>query len=191
MARIPLLTSRAQLSAQQLKVFEAVVAGPRGKVQGPLMAALHNPDLADKWQQLGAALRYHTSLPPRLSELAILVTARAWTCQLEWFIHEPIARDAGVEPATIAAIKAGEMPRAIDDEARAIHDFVHELQADTQVSDATYAKVLARWGVTGVVELTALTGYYSMVAMTLNAHQFPLPDGVATPLAPLSADRSR
>ena len=121
--------------------------------------------------------------PPRLTELAILVTARAWDAQLEWHIHESIAREKGVEAAIIEAIRAGRRPDGADAEALEIHDFVAELQAVKRVSQAVYDKVLARWGVNGVVELTALTGYYSMVAMTLNEHEFPIPDGAPEPLA--------
>ena len=186
MPRIPLLNSPEQLSPAQRRVYDAVVSGPRGKLQGPLMAALHNPDLADKWQQLGAILRYHTSLPLQLSEVAILVTARAWTCQLEWFLHEGYARAAGVETDVIEAIKVGRRPDGADADTLGVVDFCHELQTRRKVSDATYARVLARWGAKGAVELTALTGYYAMVAMTLNAHEFPLPDGAAPPLAPLA-----
>lgn len=186
MPRIPLINSPEGLTARQQEVLGAILSGPRGKIEGPLMAALHNPELADRWSQFGATLRYRTSLPPRLSELAILVTARAWNCQLEWHIHERISREAGVEPAIIEAIRIGQRPDEADAEALEIHDFVHELQAGKNVSEASYAKVLARWGVNGVVELTALSGYYSMVAMTLNAHEFALPAGVAPPLAPLA-----
>ena len=182
MPRIPLYNSAEGLSSEQRRVWDAVVSGPRGKLQGPLMAALHNPDLADKWQQLGAMLRYKTSLPLRLSEVAILVTARAWTCQLEWFLHEQFAREAGVAQDVIAAIKAGRRPEGADAETLEVHDFCHELQTARKVSDAAYAPVLARWGAKGAVELTALTGYYTMVAMTLNAHEFSLPDGAAPPL---------
>jgi 4-carboxymuconolactone decarboxylase len=185
MARIPLINKPDGLTPDQQRVLSAVVSGPRGKIEGPLMAALHNAELADKWQQLGAVLRYSTCLPSRLSELAILVTARAWDAQLEWHIHERIARERGLEPAVIEAIRHGRRPDAADAQALEIHDFVHELQHDKRVSQPTYDKVLARWGVNGVVELTALSGYYSMVAMTLNAHEFPLPDGAAPPLAPL------
>jgi 4-carboxymuconolactone decarboxylase len=187
MARIPLINKPDGLSPRQQEVLAAVVSGPRGKIEGPLMAALHNPDLADKWQQFGAMLRYTTCLPKRLSELAILVTARAWDAELEWHIHEKIAREVGVAVVVIEAIRTGRRPEAADQEALEIYDFVAELQRDKRVSPSSYDKVLTRWGVNGVVELTALTGYYSMVAMTLNAHEFPLPEGARPRLTPLSA----
>lgn len=185
MPRIPLIDKPDGLSPEQQRVLASVVSGPRGKIQGPLMAALHNPRLAEKWSELGAMLRYTTCLPARLSELAILVTARAWDAQLEWHIHERIARETGVEQAIVEAIRAGRRPDDADTEALEIHDFVAELQSTKRVSQPVYDKVLARWGVNGVVELTALTGYYSMVAMTLNAHEFALPDGAEAPLHPL------
>ncbi len=183
MARIKLLSSREGLSAEQLAVFDAVVSGPRGKVQGPLMAALHKPDLADKWQHFGAALRYGTSLPPRLSELAILVTARAWACQLEWHLHEGYALAAGLEQDIVDCVKRGVRPLCDDASALDVYDYVHELQRDKRVSESVYQRALARLGTIGVVELTALSGYYTMVAMTLNAHEFPLPEGAAKPFA--------
>ena len=186
MARIPLINTPEGLNARQREVLGSILSGPRGRIQGPLMAALHNPELAERWSQLGAILRYSTSLPQRLSELAILVTARAWTCQLEWHIHAAIAREAGVEPDIIEAIRIGRRPDGVDEEALAIHDFVHELQASRKVSDPVYARALAHWGATGVVELTALSGYYAMVAATLNAHEFPLPEGTPPPLPPLA-----
>lgn len=191
MPRIPLINSPEGLSVEQQRVLASVVSGPRGRIQGPLMAALHNPELADRWSQLGAVLRYRTCLPPRLSELAILVTARAWDAQLEWHIHAKIALEAGVEPPVIAAIQVGERPSMADAEALEIYDFVAELQRTKRISQPVYDKVLARWGINGVVELTALTGYYSMVAMTLNAHEFPIPDGAAVPLAPLNPNAHR
>ena len=185
MPRIPLINKPDGLSPEQQRVLATVVSGPRGKIQGPLMAALHNPALAEKWSELGAMLRYTTCLPLRLSELAILVTARAWDAQLEWHIHEKIARESGLEPAIIEAIRIGRRPELADPEAVEIYDFVAELQRTKRISQPVYDKVLARWGVNGCVELTALTGYYSMVAMTLNAHEFVLPDGAEPPLKPL------
>src|SRR5262245_65992512 len=89
------------MTAEQRRVYDAVASGPRGVVQGPLLAALHRPELAEKWQQLGELLRYRTSLPPELSEVAILVTAQRSRCQLEWHLHEGFAEKAGVPRAVI------------------------------------------------------------------------------------------
>jgi 4-carboxymuconolactone decarboxylase len=175
------------MTSEQRKVYDAVARGPRGKVQGPLLAALHRPELADKWQQLGELLRYRTTLPARLSEIAILVTAQRWRCQLEWHLHEGFALDAKVPRAVLDDIHAGRRPATAEAEELAVYDYAAELQDHRSVSDETYRRALGHWGVLGVVELTALIGYYTMVAMTLNAHEFPLPAGIEPPFAPPAA----
>lgn len=172
------------MTPEQRRVYDAVVSGPRGRLRGPLRAALHNPELAERWQQLGALLRYRTSLAPRLSELAILVTARHWDCQFEWYAHEPEAVAGGLGGSVIEAIKHGRQPQFEREDERAIYDFARELHERHVVSEATYARALQHFEALGVVELTALCGYYAMVAMTLNAHELPLPDGTAPPLPP-------
>jgi 4-carboxymuconolactone decarboxylase len=169
------------MTPEQRRVYDAVVSGPRGALRGPLRAALHRPELADKWQQLGELLRYRTSLPAQLSELAILVTARYCQCDLEWHIHEQVAREAGLPRAVIEDLRAGKRPVAADADALAIYDYADELNRRKTVSDDVYQRVLKRWDVVGVVELTALIGYYTMVAMTLNAHAIPLPEGAPSP----------
>ena len=179
--RIPLFP-RDDMSDAQRAVYQAIVSGPRGKVVGPLRAALHRPELADKWQQLGELLRYRTSLPPRLSELAILVTARHWDSQFEWHAHAPVAAQAGVPAELIDAIRTGVAPGALDPADRAVFAYSAELLREHVVSDATYAAARDLLGDAGMVELTALVGYYSMVALTLNAHEIPLPPGTPPPL---------
>jgi 4-carboxymuconolactone decarboxylase len=159
-----------------------IVTGPRGTLVGPLRAALHSPELAEKWQQLGALLRFRTSLAPQLSELAILVTARRWSCQVEWYIHARAAAASGLDAAVIEAIRTGQTPTITDQDARLIYDYSVELSTRGKVSQKVYGATLATLGEVGVVELTALIGYYTMVAMTLNAHEIPLPDGAEPPL---------
>ncbi len=181
MARIPFPTPE-DMNAEQRRVYDAVVKGPRGVVRGPLRAALHRPELADKWQQLGELLRYRTSLAPRLSELAILVTARHWDSQFEWHAHEPPARAAGLPDALIESIRRGERPSFAAADEAIIHDYARTLLARHNVDDDLYSRALALVATVGIVELTAIIGYYSMVAMTLNAHQIPLPDGTPPPL---------
>lgn len=182
--RIPLLAPE-DMTPEQRRVRDAIISGPRGGLRGPLLAALHNPELADKWQQLGELLRYRTSLAPRHSELAILATARHWSCQFEWFAHEPLARAGGVPGVVIQAIRHGRRPGFEDADDENVYQFTTELHRAHFVSEAAYARALKRFGVNGVVELTALCGYYGMVAMTLNAHQLPLPEGVPPPLPTL------
>ena len=183
MARIP-LPSPETLTPEQRRVYDTIVSGPRGALRGPLRAALHRPELAEKWQQLGELLRYRTSLPASLSELAILVTARHCNCKLEWYIHAEMARKAGLADAVIENIRThrpvgGIIPAELD-----VYQYADELNRSNHVSEETHRRVRERFGVVGVVELTALIGYYTMVAMTLNAHEIPLPDGATPPLDP-------
>lgn len=180
-SRIP-LPSPDDMNAAQKAVYDKIISGPRGTLVGPLRAALHNPALADRWQALGQVLRYETSFPQALNELAILVTARHWNSELEWTIHAGAARKAGVEEAIIEAVARAELPNFTDTDQRGIYEYSRELLENGKVSPDTYAEVLARWGPLGTVELTALIGYYSMVAMTLNAHQIPLPDFMSAEL---------
>ena len=184
MARIPLFPLE-KMTEDQRRVYDAVVSGPRGVLVGPLRAALHRPELADKWQQFGEILRYRTSLPPRLSELAILVTARHWTSQLEWQQHAPAALKGGLAKEIVEAIRTGKRPVFEKEDEAAVFDYSFELQNTKAVQDSTYQRTLGLIGVQGVVELTALIGYYTMVAMTLIAHEVPLPAGAAPELSPL------
>ena len=185
MARIPLFPLDS-MTEDQRRVYDAVVSGPRGLVVGPLRAALHRPELADKWQQFGEILRYRTSLPPRLSELAILVTARHWSSQLEWQQHAPAALKGGLAKEIVEAIRDGRRPVFAKDDEEAVFEYSSQLQQRKLIEEKTYQHALEFLGVQGVVELTALIGYYSMVAMTLIAHQIPLPEGSKPELPPLS-----
>lgn len=183
MGRIHFPTPDSMTHAQK-EVFDKIVSGPRGTLVGPLRAALHNPALADRWQQLGQVLRFETTLPSNLNELAILLTARRWNSLLEWAIHERDARRAGLDTDWIEAIRIGEVPDLGGDEAAGeIYDYVCQLLNCGDTEQQVYDPIRGRWGEVGVVELTAVVGYYSMVAMTLNTHQIPLPEGVVTDLS--------
>ncbi|WP_323771597.1 carboxymuconolactone decarboxylase family protein [Antarctobacter sp.] len=179
--RIP-LPGPDEMNTAQKAVYDKIISGPRGTLVGPLRAALHNPSLADRWQAMGQVLRYETSLPRDLNELAILVVGRHWNSELEWTIHAGAAREAGLDEQVIEAVRLCELPDFTREEEREVYDFSRELLEHGQVSDATYGAMLNRWGSLGVVELTALVGYYSMVAMTLNAHGIPLPDHIPAEL---------
>lgn len=172
--RIP-LPAPDEMTADQKAVYDKIISGPRGKLVGPLRAALHNPSLADAWQALGQVLRYETSLPQDLNELAILVAARHWNSELEWTIHAAAARKAGLDEQLIEAIRICGTPQFTRDEEREIYEFSRDLLENGKVTEGAYSALLDRWGPLGAVELTALVGYYSMVAMTLNAHGIPLP----------------
>jgi 4-carboxymuconolactone decarboxylase len=183
MARIKLFPT-GDMNAEQRRVHDEIVGGARGKIVGPLRAALHNPELAERMSRLGELLRFRTGLAPRLSELAILVTARHWDSEFEWFQHEPIAAKAGLSRASIDALAQGRPPATPAADESTVHDYCAELLATHAVSDGNYRRALELLGERGVVELTALIGYYSMVALTLNAHQFDLPPGTPPPLPP-------
>ncbi len=184
MARIPLPT-RDEMTPEQATVHDRVVSGPRGTIIGPLRAAIHNPELAAAWSALGEVLRFRTCLPKRLNELAIITTARRYTSQIEWWVHARAAAEAGLPAAVIAAIQAGRAPH-LDEAADAeIYAFTRAIHLQAQAPPAAYDAIVARWGARGVVDLTALIGYYTMVSFTLNAHEIPLPDGVSPPLARL------
>lgn len=172
------LPSPENMTPEQLAVRQKVVAGPRGEIKGPLRAALHNAELADRWQALGALLRYNTSLTPRQSELAILITGRHCRSPFEWFAHRSEGEKAGWSAQALDALLAQKRPEGLDASEAAIYQYALELNQSHSVSDQTHAAAVAALGEKGTVELTALVGYYTMVAMTLNAHEIPLPDGV-------------
>ena len=180
--RIPLLAPD-QMNPDQRALYDKVVSGPRGEMIGPLRAAIHSPALAPLWSALGEFLRFQTCLPKRLNELAIVVTGRRWTSQVEWWVHARACVAAGVSQAAVDAIGALRPPQFTDPADLEVYEFTRLLQHNGQVPDPEYAAVAARWGVRGVVELGAVIGYYTMVSMTLNLHRLPLPDG-ATGLPP-------
>lgn len=184
MSRIPPVSEQC-LTPQQQRVYEKVVSGPRGTIVGPLRAVLHSPELADRWQALGEYLRYFSIVPMPLRELAIIAVGRHWNCQLEWLIHAPLAREAGIADRVIDAIRPARAPQFADAVEASVYELTRELLTSGRASDSTYREARAHLGTQGIVELVALVGYYSMVAMTLNAHHVPLPE-VATPAPSLA-----
>jgi 4-carboxymuconolactone decarboxylase len=179
--RLPALTEDA-LDDSQRALLASMRAGPRGdrvRLGGPFGVYMHAPQYGDLVQQLGAFVRFKTSLPPRLSEFAILCTARLWRAQYEWHAHAPIAEKAGVKPEAIADLKAGRTPKKAAKDERAIFDFVQELYKKRRVSERTYKRVQGFVGDRGAVELTGILGYYAGVSMTLNVFNVPLPEGAA------------
>ena len=170
-----------KLTAEQRKVYDAIAGGPRGAVRGPFLALLHVPELASRISQLGELIRYDTSLGRKLSELAIITTARAARCQYEWHVHAKIAAESGVSPAAIEAIRTGEDPAFTDEKEGLVYQFARELANAHRVSDATYAAVTKAFGTVGAVELAGMVGYYAMIAATLNAHAIDPPAGSPMP----------
>ena len=184
MPRFPRLTPDAMTPAQR-EVAAEISAGPRGEVRGPFLALIHNAGLARRIQALGEQLRWNSTLPPHLLELAVLVTARRWTCQHEWFMHEKLARKAGLDERVIAAIGQAQMPKDMGREESLVHAFCLQAHTSGRVDDATFAAAKELFGLDGVLELLALNGYYSMMAMVLNTAGMPLPEGAPPPLKPL------
>jgi 4-carboxymuconolactone decarboxylase len=159
--------TRDALTPEQQLVFDAIAAGPRGNVPAPFHIFLQSPELADRVQQLGGLLRYGTGLPPRLSELAILVTARHWGAAYEWSVHEREAGKAGVPEPVIRAIAEG-MPPPLDGDDAVVYDFAAAFYAKRDVPDALFDAAVARFGKRTVVELSSILGYYSMLAIVLS-----------------------
>ena len=183
MPRIPLVSADNMTPAQR-RVYDGMLAGPRKSAPvGPLAVAMHRPELAEAWSALGLVLRFHSSFEPRLREFVILLTGRYWDCQFEWASHEAEARRAGLSAASIETLRRGGTVFQAADE-QLIHDYAMELLDRHFVGEVLYGRVRDMFGISGVVELTALIGYYAMVALTLNAHEFDVPDGVAPPLPP-------
>jgi 4-carboxymuconolactone decarboxylase len=172
----------AALDADQRRIWEEIASGPRGSVPPPLQIWLRSPNLAENAQRLGAFCRYSTTLEPRLSELAILMTARHWTAHYEWHHHEVFARKAGLDPAIIAAIAERRTPDFTREDERVLYDFCRVFYRDHKVDDATYARAVAQFGERGVVDLVGIMGYYALISMTLNVFEVPVPEGAKRPL---------
>jgi len=168
------------MTADQKRVADAIQAGPRGAgLRGPFSALLRSPELCDLVQRVGAYVRFGSSIPSKLNELAIIMAGRKWTAQYEFYAHRRLALEAGLNPAIADAIANGKRPDGMDADEAAVYDFASELLGTGQVSDANFAGVKERWGERGVVDLIGAVGYYSLVSMVLNVDRVPLPDGVA------------
>jgi 4-carboxymuconolactone decarboxylase len=171
------------LSPEQHALVEAIKSGPRGRFhnEGPFAVYLHSPGYGKLAQALGGYLRYHTSLPPRLKEFAILCTARHWKAQYEWHAHAPMAENDGVKPNAIRDLRAGRPAKSAAKDELAIYEFVKQIYAKRRVSNAAYARVHKLIGDSGMVELVGILGYYALISMTLNVFRMPLPEGASAP----------
>jgi 4-carboxymuconolactone decarboxylase len=165
----------AQWTDAQRRVADAMIAGPRGAVLAPFVPLLRSPELADHVQRLGEHLRFRASIGIRLTELAILVTSSEWQQPVEWAIHAPIAEREGIACATIDAIARRERPVAMADDEAAVVDVCTELHRARHVSDATWARAISLFGAQGVMDLIAINGYYTLLAMVMNAARTPAP----------------
>jgi len=171
-----------QMSADQQAAAQAIIDGPRGALYGPFVPLIRSPELMAAAQRMGEYLRYRSAIGTRLSELAILVTARQWNQQVEWAIHAPIAAQSGIVQEAIDAIAARRRPSGMAQDEALVHDFCIELHQRRSVSDATYAAALALFGEQGVVDLMGINGYYTFLAMVMNGAQTAAPPSSAMPL---------
>ncbi|MFM9966788.1 MAG: carboxymuconolactone decarboxylase family protein [Burkholderiales bacterium] len=180
--RLPPL-DKTKFTADQQRLWDRIAQGPRGGVRGPYHALLHSPNLCDGFEAVGRFLRYECAVPPRLRELAILVVARRWRAQYEWFAHAPIAAKEGVSAQVIDAIRLHKEPVFDKNDERVIFNFVHELMHSGFVGDAHYAAAQQLLGPTGMVDLVGFVGQYNSVALILNAFEIGLPEGERDPFA--------
>lgn len=182
--RFPALTWD-QMTPEQRTMVEHLLAGPRTSLGGPFNIMLRSPEIGDLAQEFGGKLRFLDTMPAKLRELAIIITARHWTAQFEWSAHRAAAARTGLPEATIAAIRDGRRPASLDADEEVVYDYATELLETKHISDATFAAAKQLLGESGVVELTMLMGYYQIVSMLLNVDQYPLADGAEPELQPL------
>lgn len=175
----------AQMSEAQQTMTRHVLDGPRTAMGGPFNVMLRSPVMGDLAQELGAQIRFNSSLPAPLREMAILMSARHWTTHYEWNAHKAAALTAGLDPAIVAAIAAGARPSKLSTAEAALYGFCSELLATKRVGDDTFAAAKAALGEQGVTEVVFTLGYYGLVSMLLNVDEYPLPDGVKPELQAL------
>jgi 4-carboxymuconolactone decarboxylase len=183
------------LTPEQRALADAIRSGPRGAIKnsaaarpgplgGPFNVLLRSPEIGNIIQSLGAAIRFKSSIPSKLNELAIITTARHWSSHYEWQAHHRLALEAGLDPVIGEEIAHGRRPAKMSEEEAIVYDFSRELHETHGVSDETYQRAVDRFGERGVMDLIAVNGYYGLVSMVLNVDRTPLPEG-AKPLPSL------
>jgi len=175
-----------EMTPAQRTMVEHLVAGPRAGAGGPFNVLLRSPEMGDIAQQFGASMRFNQAMPRKLNEMAIIITARYWTAQYEWYAHKRAALQAGLNPAIVEAIQNGRKPTGMQKDEDAVYTFCTEVLTTKHVSDATFATAKDAVGEKGVVDLMGVMSWYQMVSMMLNVDRYPLPDGAQPELKPLS-----
>ncbi|MBK0127621.1 carboxymuconolactone decarboxylase family protein [Pantoea sp. S61] len=173
--RLPPLAEH-EWDEQQRPLAEEIINGPRGALLPPFEPLLRSPELMAHAQRMGEYLRYRSALGQRLSELAILMTARHWSQPVEWAIHAPIAREKGISAAAVQAINENRLPDDLLADEWVIYHFCQQLHQQQKVSDATWQQAIDLWGEKGVVDLIGINGYYSFLSMIMNGAQTPVPE---------------
>jgi 4-carboxymuconolactone decarboxylase len=169
------------MTEAQKRVYHSIAAGPRGGVRGPFNALLRSPDLADRVQNVGEYLRFSTSLPARLNELAILINARFWGSKYEWYAHRPLAEKGGLAPAIADDLARNRRPETMQGDETIVYEFCTALHTAHAVDDALFDRAVAALGERGVMDLIGVSGYYTLVSMVLNVAEVPLPAGASSP----------
>ena len=174
-----------QMTPEQKQMTDHILNSERKSMSGPFNALLRSPEMGDLVQQLGAYIRFRTSLPHRVNEMAIIMTARLWTAQYEWYAHKTLALEAGLNPAIVDAIAEGRKPASMQPDEEAVYNFCTELLNTKHVTDQTFQAAVKAFGERGVVDLIAATGYYQLVSAMLNVDRYPLPAGAKPELKAL------
>ena len=183
-ARLPAIPPD-QYTDQQKKAAADFLAARKVPVFGPFEPLMYSPEVMSQARAMGDYLRYKSGIGNTLSELAILVTAREWTQDYEWHVHAPLAAKAGIRPDIIEAIRDGRRPAGMSEDEEIVYDVSSELHKNKRVSDRTFARAEQRFGKPAVVDLVGINGYYTLLAMELNAARYPLPkDGTPLPRLP-------
>ena len=173
-----------KMTADQKKAVADFRAARNAEPAGPFTPLLRSPEVMTRARAMGDYLRYRSVLLPRLSEFVILMTARQWTQQYEWYAHHQLALDAGLNASIAAAIAEGRRPGNMAEDEEILYDFCAELQRNRSVSDATYARALAKFGEQGVIDTVGIVGYYTLLAMVMNTARTPIPPDGTPALAP-------
>jgi 4-carboxymuconolactone decarboxylase len=169
------------MTETQRRVHDSIAGGPRGGVRGPFNALLRSPELADRVQRLGEYLRFHSSLPARLNELAILINARFWESKYEWWAHRRLALAGGLPEALIDDLARRRRPATMQADEALVYEFCMALHTKHAVDDELFARAVAMLGDAGVIDLIGVSGYYTLVSMVLNVADVPLPAGEPAP----------
>ncbi len=180
--RMPPIPPGKMTEAQKQAVADFTAA--RGPLTGPWAALLRSPELVNRGRPLSDYLRFHSVLPPRISEFVILIVARQWSQPYEWNAHQPLALKGGLSPDIVNAVADGRRPERMAEDEAAAYDYCMELHTNRSVSDATYARALSKFGEQGIIDMVGLSGWYTLVSMTLNSVRTPLPAQPTSVIAP-------
>ena len=166
-----------EMNPEQQALHDEILSGPRSRIGGPMNGWFRNPEIGSLIQKVGAYCRYHTTLEPKLSELAILVVARQWNQTVEWWAHQPLAIKAGLSPDIAEAIENRSQPTFHDEKEEAVYEVAQEILNTKKLSDVTYSNALNVFGEKTLFELTVIIGYYASIAIQMNCFDVGISDG--------------